>query len=155
MILGEQSMAALATEIAQELATEMGIPLQEAMAAAGSALGVPTAGAGGAAAGVAGATGATPPDMTSSGASAGSTFVAGFQTTATGTFLIASMVSQMESAITSFNTPGQNAGKVWGAGFLTTVETSIAQPLISLLVTLVTPGIMAQLGTQASQTEAP
>jgi hypothetical protein len=155
MILGEANMAALAAEIAQELATEMGIPLQEAMAAAGAALGVPTAGAGGATAGAEGAAGATPPDMTSSGASAGTTFVTGFQTTATGTLLVATIVSQMTSAILSFQSPGQLAGKTWGGGFMSTVETSIAQPLISLLVTLVTPGVIAQLATAESQTTPP
>jgi len=40
MILGEQSMAALAGEIAQELAQEMGISVPEALGAAQSALGV-------------------------------------------------------------------------------------------------------------------
>lgn len=154
MIMGEQSMAALATEIAQELATEMGIPLQEAMAAAGAALGVPATGATGEATGT-GIAGTAPPDMTSQGSAAGTSFVTGFQTTVTGTLLVATMVQQMEGAITSFNTPGQNAGKTWGSGFMSTVETSIAQPLINLLVALVTPGVMAQLGTQTSQTTPP
>lgn len=154
MILGEQSMAALATEIATELANEMGIPLQEAMAAAGSALGVPTAGATGAGA-AAGATAAAPPDMTGQGAAAGQSFVTGFQTTATGTLLVATMVAQMQTAVVSFQSPGQNAGKTWGAGFMSTVETSIAQPLINLLVTLVTPGVMAQLGNKDTQTTPP
>lgn len=151
MILGEQNMAALAAEIAQELAAEMGIPLEEALAATGAALGVPAEGEG--EAGKETTTGA--PDMSGQGAAAGSTFVAGFQTTATGTFLVASIVQQMEGAIVTFNNTGQNAGKQWGAGFMTTVETSIAQPLINLLVALVTPGVMAQLAAADTQTTPP
>ena len=58
MILGEQKMSELAGEIATELAAEMKIPLDQAMAAAGKALGVPVPGAAGeAASDAAGATG--------------------------------------------------------------------------------------------------
>jgi hypothetical protein len=38
---------------------------------------------------------------------------------------------------------------------MTTVESGIATPLINLLVTLVTPGIMAQMAAGKSQTEPP
>ena len=50
---------------------------------------------------------------------------------------------------------GKGAGTQWGAGFMSTVESGIANPLINLLVTLVTPGIMAQMAAAKSQGEAP
>ncbi|MEI2610872.1 MAG: hypothetical protein V9G20_19755 [Candidatus Promineifilaceae bacterium] len=50
---------------------------------------------------------------------------------------------------------GKGAGTQWGTGFMSTVESGIANPLITLLVTLVTPGIMAQIAAGKSQTEPP
>jgi len=151
MIIGDQNMAALATEIAQELATEMGIPLQEALAAAGGAMGVATGAAGEAAA----AANAGGSDMTAGGAQAGTTFVAGFLATADGTQLVAGIVGKLQTEMPKFLEAGKGAGTQWGAGFMTTVESGIANPLINLLVTLVTPGIMAQMAAGKSQTEPP
>ena len=151
MILGDQNMAALAEEIAQELATEMNIPLSQALAAAGGAMGVATGAAGEAAANAnAGGT-----DMTSGGAQAGQTFVAGFLATADGTQLVAGIVGKLQTEMPKFLEAGKGAGTQWGSGFMTTVESGIANPLINLLVTLVTPGIMAQMAANKSQTEPP
>jgi hypothetical protein len=151
MILGDQNMAALATEIAQELATEMNIPLEQALAAAGGAMGVTTGAAGEAAA----AANAGGTDMTAGGAQAGTTFVAGFLATADGTQLVAGIVGKLQTEMPKFLEAGKGAGTQWGSGFMTTVESGIAQPLINLLVTLVTPGIMAQMAAGQSQTSAP
>lgn len=151
MILGEQNMAALAEEIAAELAAEMNIPLSQAMAAAGGALGVkPQAGAGGEA-------GAAPtgPDMTSAGASASASFVAGFEANANGAVIVASIITKMEANYTQLTASGAKAGTNWGAGFMSTVETGVAQPLISLLATLVLPEVVAQLKQNQTQSEAP
>jgi len=151
MIVGDQNMAALAEEIAQELATEMNIPLEQALAAAGGAMGVATGAAGEAAANAnAGGT-----DMTSGGAQAGQTFVAGFLATADGTQLVAGIVGKLQTEMPKFLEAGKGAGTQWGSGFMTTVESGIANPLINLLVTLVTPGIMAQMAAGKSQTEPP
>ncbi len=155
IILGQQNAAALAEEIATELATEMGIPIQQALAAAGSALGVTTGAAGQAAAGAAGVEAATPPDMTGQGSAAGQTFMAGFQSVVTGTGLVVTMVSQMETAVLSWKTPGQNAGAMWGGGFMSTVESGMAPALITLLATLVTPGVLAAIQAGTSQTKPP
>ena len=151
MIVGDQNMAALAEEIAQELATEMGIPLQQALAAAGGAMGVATGAAGEAAA----AANAGGTDMTAGGAQAGTTFVAGFLATADGTQLVAGIVGKLTTEMPKFLEAGKGAGTQWGAGFMTTVESGIANPLINLLVTLVTPGVMAQMAAGQSQTSAP
>ena len=151
MILGEQSMAAMANEIAAELATEMGIPLQQALAAAGGAMGV-TTGAAGEAAAQANAGGT---DMTTGGVQAGQTFIAGFLAQADGTQIVAGIVGKLTAEMPKFLDAGKGAGTQWGAGFMSTVESGIANPLINLLVTLVTPGIMAQMAAAKSQGEAP
>jgi hypothetical protein len=152
MIVGDQNMAALAEEIAQELATEMGIPLQQALAAAGGAMGVTTGAAGDAAKAAAG-TGGT--DMTSGGVQAGQTWIAGFLAQADGTQIVTGIVAKLTAEMPKFLDAGKGAGTQWGAGFMSTVESGIANPLINLLVTLVTPGIMAQMAAAKSQGEAP
>ena len=153
MIVGDQNMAALAEEIAQELATEMGIPLQQALAAAGGAMGVTTGAAGDAAKAAGDATGGT--DMTSGGVQAGQTWIAGFLAQADGTQIVAGIVTKLQAEMPKFLDAGKGAGTQWGAGFMSTVESGIANPLINLLVTLVTPGIMAQMAAKESQSAAP
>ena len=93
--------------------------------------------------------------MTGQGASAGSTFIAGFQTTATGTLIIATIVSQMAGALPSWTEPGKQAGLTWGGGFMSSVQSGMAPQLINLLVTLVTPGVAANIATGTSQTTPP
>jgi hypothetical protein len=149
MLLGDANAAALAQEIAEELAAEMGIPLQQALAAAGASLGVPASaaeGEGGAAAGV---------DMTSAGAGAGASFTAGFQSSADGAIVVASIVTKMEASYTHFVTTGSKAGTQWGAGFMSVVESGVSQPLIQLLAVLVTPAVLASIQAGASQTAPP
>jgi len=153
MIIGDQNMAALAEEIAGELATEMGIPLSQALAAAGGAMGVTTGAAGDAAKAAGDATGGT--DMTAGGVSAGQTWIAGFLAQADGTQIVAGIVAKLTAEMPKFLDAGKGAGTQWGAGFMSTVESGIANPLINLLVTLVTPGIMAQMAAGKSQTEPP
>lgn len=152
MILGENSMSALAGEIAQELATEMGIPLSQALAAVGGTMGVDPSVKGDAAAAAAG-TGGT--DMTAGGAQAGQTWIAGFLANADGTAIVAGIVTKLTAEMPKFLEAGKGAGTQWGSGFMSTVESGIASPLINLLVTLVTPGIMAQMAAGKSQTEPP
>ena len=130
MILGEQSMAALAEEIAQELSAEMNIPLSQALAAAGASLGV-TSGAAGEAA--AGATGAEAPDMTAAGQGAGATFVAGFSTSVNGATLVAGIATSMAAAdLAPLNSSGGMAGTQWGAGF---VENAGGALLVASIIT--------------------
>lgn len=49
---------------------------------------------------------------------------------------------------------GEDAGKVWGAGFLSTISDNVPMELISILVTLTTPGIYALINAGSSRTEA-
>ena len=155
MILGDQNMAALAEEIAQELAAEMNIPLSQAMQAAGGALGVaPKPGS-------AGATGGTFDNsavnttMGESGAQAGTAWGAAFEANASGTVIVAGIMTKMEANYAQLTSSGAKAGTSWGAGFMSTVETGVTQPLISLLATLVLPEVAAQLKKNETQTEPP
>ncbi len=152
MILGDQNASALAEEIAAELAAEMGIPIQEALAAAGGAMGVKTGAAGAAAAGAGGKPGS---DMTTSGASAGQTFMAGFVANADGVLIVAGIVAKMAAEFPKFRDNGAHAGTQWGAGFMSTVESGIASPLITILATLVTPTVMANFAAAGTQTTPP
>lgn len=131
-ILGEQSMGQLAQEIAAELSAELGVSLQQAQDAAASVLG-------------------TGKGQTSGGAAVAD----GIATGANGAGIVEQIAVKMEASYTRLFTAGQGAGTQWGAGFMTTVETSINVPLINLLVALVTPGVMAQIAAQTSQTTPP
>mgnify|MGYP000937472225 CR=1 FL=1 len=93
--------------------------------------------------------------MSAQGSGAGSTFLAGFQSSVTGTGLVVTMVSQMETAVLSWKSPGQNAGAMWGSGFMSTVESGMAPALITLLAQLVTPGVLAIIQAGTSQTTPP
>ena len=94
-------------------------------------------------------------DMTTGGVQAGQTFIAGFLAQADGTQIVAGIVGKLTAEMPKFLDAGKGAGTQWGAGFMSTVESGIANPLINLLVTLVTPGIMAQMAAGKSQGEAP
>ena len=93
--------------------------------------------------------------MTAGGATAGQTFIAGFLANADGTAIVAGIVTKLSAEMPKFLEAGKGAGTQWGTGFMATVESGIANPLITLLVTLVTPGIMAQIAAGKSQTEPP
>ena len=127
-LLGDQNTAALAAEIAAELSQELGVSLADAQAAA---------------AGVLGSTGAT--DKTGETGMDGST--------AAGTFTD-SFVGAMNGMLERFKGAGNSAGSQWGAGFLATVEAGVPAQLISLLASLVTPGVQANLAAQGSRTGA-
>lgn len=137
-ILGDQNMAALAQEIAEELANEMGVPMQEALAAAQGALG-----GGG---------------TTAVGGDAAQGFTDGAninldETNAGGTF-VDKFIGQMRASYSLLKTAGADGGKQWGDGFMATVGENVPPALISLLTNLVTPGVMAQFAQQGTLTGA-
>ena len=86
---------------------------------------------------------------------AGTAWGAAFEANASGTVIVAGIMAKMEANYSQLSASGAKAGTNWGAGFMSTVESGIANPLINLLVTLVTPGIMAQMAAGQSQTAAP
>jgi len=131
-IMGDENMAALANEIAGELAAEMGIPLQQALAATNGAMGT-GAGAGGQAA-------TTFSDAASDGlddSDGGGAFVDKF-------------TEQMRARYSLLETAGRDAGKTWGESFLAIVGENVPPGLISLLTELVTPGVMAKFAQQGT-----
>jgi hypothetical protein len=131
-IMGDQNMAAFANEIATELAAEMGIPLQQALAATQGTLG------GG------------------SGSEAAATFAesaaAGLDEAGGGAAFVGKFTEQMKASYGLLSTAGRDAGKLWGASFLETVGDSVPASLISLLTDLVTPGVFAKFAQQGSLT---
>lgn len=129
LLLGDQNMSELAQEIANELATELGIPLQEALSRTQSALGV---------------------------SGGGESVVGGFADSAVsqiqesnaGGEVVDTFVSQMRATFKRIEEAGKDAGKVWGGGFLSTVEAGVPGQLVDMLVNLVTPGVAAGLARQ-------
>lgn len=125
-LLGEQNTAALAAEIAGELATELGVSLQQAQAAAAGVLGTGTG------------------DSTETGLDGG---------TAASSFTDA-FIGTMAGMLERFKGAGQSAGSQWGIGFMGAVEGGVPTQLIGLLVTLVTPGVMANMAAGSGRTGA-
>lgn len=134
-ILGDRNMAQMAQEIATELAAEMGIPLQEAMAAARTGLG---GGGGGAAVGTEAATAfADGADL-------------GMQETDGGGRMVDTFVAQMRASYSKLATAGRDAGRQWGDSFMAAVGENVPPALISLLSTLVTPQVMSQFAQRGT-----
>ena len=135
-ILGEQNMAALANEIATELAAEMGIPLQQALAATQGTIG-----------GGAGA-----------GAAAASTFseaaAAGLADENGGGVFVDTFIEQMRSRYSLLQTAGRDAAKAWGEAFTGYAAEHVPMALIEILATLVTPAVQARLNQQSTMTGA-
>ena len=128
-LLGEQNTAALAAEIAAELSSELGVSLQQAQAAAAGVLGSGTG---------ADATG----DGTGmDGGVAAASFTDAF-------------IGTMAAMLERFKGAGNSAGAQWGIGFMGAVEGGVPSQLIGLLVTLITPGVMANMAAGSSRTGA-
>lgn len=135
-IMGDQNMAALATEIATELANEMGIPMQQALAAAQGTLG------GGEGMGTEAAT--TFADSASAALDEGNG----------GGSFVTKFTDQMKASYGLLSQAGKDAGKLWGSNFLEVVGENVPAQLIKILVDLTTPGVMAALAQKGSLTGA-
>jgi hypothetical protein len=134
MLIGDANMAAMAEEIATEIAMEMGMSGEDALAATKEALGIA--------------------DKTSS-MTPGKGLEEGLTNATDGASLIEGIAKKMEESYTRMKTAGEGAGKQWGGGFMATVESGISQPLIDLLTKLVTPGVLAAINAQNTQTTPP
>ncbi|MCB9122808.1 MAG: hypothetical protein H6640_24015 [Caldilineaceae bacterium] len=128
MILGDQSSADLANEIAQELSAELGVSLQQAQAAVGGYMG--------------GRLGATVPleQAGPDGAQPAQNFVAKWTSTVNG-------------LLNDFNSSGVLAGNAFGTGFMSVQGVYIDQ-WAAALVSIVTAGVLANMAAQASRTGA-
>lgn len=130
-------MAELAREISEELAAEMGIPLQEALSKSQAALGIGGSGAG---AEIGEALGKGAVDAMTSGNK--------------GAEAVDAFISNMRGVYNRLNTAGFDGGKQWATGFMEAVGENVPAPLINLLVNLVTPGVMAQIYQHGTLTGA-
>lgn len=127
-LLGEQNTAALAAEIAAELSSELGVSLAQAQQAAAGVLG-------------GGATGETGDGTGMDGSVAAASFTDAF-------------IGTMSAMLERFKGAGNSAGAQWGVGFMGAVEGGVPSQLIGLLVTLITPGVMANMAAGSSRTGA-
>jgi len=127
MILGDQSSADLANEIAQEISSELGVSLAQAQQAVGATLG----------------TGGMLPTGEQAGPDAAQpaeNFVNKWAATVTG------MVS-------TFDNTGRTAGNAFGTGFMA-VQGAYIDQWAAALVSIVTAGVLANMAAQASRTGA-
>jgi hypothetical protein len=136
MILSEQAKEQLAAELAQELAGELGTTVPDALATAREALGV----RGG--------------DEDAAASDLGAGIAEGIGSA--GTIALQKLNEQLRSEenLKLIEGSGEKAGEKWGEGFLRVVAEHVPQPLIDLLVQLVTPGVMASQRQAASLTGA-
>lgn len=75
---------------------------------------------------------------------------AGFATANPAANLVDGFVTVFRDSQARIRDAGTAAGAAWGEGFLGSVNTSVPSQLIGLLVTLVTPGVMAQFTARNS-----
>lgn len=150
MLLGEARMDELATEIAQELAAELGKPVAEVESRARAALG---AGAGAEAPKV-----KLAPEIDAG--ALGGAFATGaanaVRDSGVGDRMTTALETQLksESSLKKMMAAGEAQAQAWGQSFLDTVGENVPARLIEILTNLVTPGVMAQLQVQASLTGA-
>ncbi|KKN74772.1 hypothetical protein LCGC14_0386650 [marine sediment metagenome] len=140
MLVGDANMAELAQEIATELADEMGnVPVSGVRSLVNRALGIVDLGD---------LKGKETGDIFGQGAVQG-VGDAGTQMVAT-----LNMQLKLESNVALIRTAGSTYGISWGSGFLETVSSNVPSALIALLVTLITPGVQANIAIEQTQTEA-
>ena len=128
MILGDQSSADRANEIAQELSSELGVSLAQAQQAVGGFMG--------------GGLGATMPleQAGPDGAQPAQNFVNKWTATVT-------------AMLSDFDQTGRSAGNAFGTGFMAVQGVYIDQ-WAAALVSIVTAGVLANMAAQASRTGA-
>ncbi|MGV0975798.1 MAG: hypothetical protein ACOYBO_07710 [Azonexus sp.] len=129
MITGEATMAQLATEIASELSTEMGISLAQAQAATNQTLGT----------GAPGQTGGVAPSLNGKG---------------TGTLFVDEMTAAIVQKNGDIQKSGETAGVTWRMGFLSRTTVDIPTALVVALATLVTPEVQKAIDAQKGRTGA-
>lgn len=142
MILGEQSMAAVAGEIAQELAQEMGVSLQQVQGAMGAmGFGNAQSAAGGFEQG------------TSAGASFGESFVGGFGAADVSLKIVMGLGEGIKKNEGLIVASGKAVGAVFGDNLVEAFSGSTPSRLIDVLTTLVTPQVWAQIQSLQGRTE--
>jgi hypothetical protein len=144
-ILGQQALAGMSDQLTKEIVAELGVSAQQAQQAIAGVVGNMPGGQA-----LAQDLGGT--DLTGAGSSAGGSFAAGFAASADGAAIAVTITAQMAAKLSLFEENGKTSGTKWSAGFYASVESGLAPELLALLVTLVTPGVLAQIQVGASQT---
>jgi hypothetical protein len=156
-ITGENSMAALAQEIATELAAEMNISLPEALKATQGAMGI-TADLdkeGGATA----ATATITPkfDLTgiaAAAAAAGAEFANGMNAPEAANKFSATFMLSMKDFYGRFFASGAASANEYNTGFLAQWKSTVPVEIVLTLATLVTPEVLAAIDARGSRTGA-
>ena len=65
-----------------------------------------------------------------------------------GSKIVAVLATEIEENKGGFDTVGRTAGTLWGQGFLAVVGDNVPPALVTLLVSLVTPGVMARVAAE-------
>ena len=88
--------------------------------------------------------------MTTTGQSGAAGYAEGFTASLAGQGgkIVTVLAEEIEANKTGFDTVGRQAGTLWGQGFLAVVGENVPTPLITLLVSLVTPGVMARVAAE-------
>jgi hypothetical protein len=152
MILGDQNVAALAAEIAQELSQEMGVPLAQVQATTRTALGLPTEDSAGAGKGGAETKGDT---GKATGQAAGGAFGTGFIAGIDGPAIAASAIASIAVGFLLNEKKVRGSGAVvgawWGEGFMGTVGENVPPGLLEMLVAKLLPAILAAIAAKNAQ----
>jgi len=156
MILGEQSLAALAKEITAELNAEMGKAAPENLGSlAEQALGLSSA-----------KTGATvkvgsvfdPKATQQAGLDAASTItgalLSGVKNSDAGVTIVNTLVEQMRGVYERIRKAGEDAGTQWGNAFMGVVGDNVPSGLLNMLASLVTPLVLTGIQKQQALTGA-
>lgn len=143
MILGEQSMAAIAGELAQELAQEMGVSLGQVQRTMG-AMGI-----GGLGAGAGGGAG----QGESAGVAFSNAFVGGFASADVSLKIVMGIGEGIKKNEGYIATAGKSVGTVFGDNLVEAFSGSTPTRLIDVLTTLVTPQVWAQIQSLQGRTE--
>jgi len=143
MILGEQSMAAMAGEIAQELAQELGVSLQQVQATMSSM-------------GLGGRTDGSALSESIVGGIDGSALSKSIAGGIDGSLIASDAVAKITKAFLDNESKIRSAGGVvgawWGEGFMAVVGDNLPASLIELLALRVLPIIQANMASAASTT---
>ena len=139
MLVGEANMAELAHEIAGELASEMNMPLEQALSSARAGLGV---------SGATGGAGTDAAHAFQDGAMLGLAERNG------GGAMVDTFAAQARANYSKLTTAGGDASRAWASGFMSNIEGNLTTPLINLLATLVTPQVMSQMAQQGTLSSA-
>jgi len=167
----QTQMDAIAKQLATELSQEMGINMEQVLAASrgfvGGTTGTDLGGEGGAAPlpvvpELQIDPGSLETQLLDVGTPVGSTFgtifhdgtIAEIEGKNTGGQIVSKVVEQISAGAATITMSGKGSGQLWGQGFLDVVGQNVPPGLVKILTDLVTPGVQANLQSEQSRTGA-